>query len=80
MSDVMKNFGIAVVESIITGVTIAVFIILFLWLAAYMGWPQTREEMQRDYDAYRECIPKPNCMTATDYIDYYDLKWKLEKR
>ncbi len=37
------------------------------------------ERYAQDYDAYRECIPKPGCMTATDYIDYYDLKWKLEK-
>jgi len=39
---------------------------------------QTPEEMQRDYDAYRECIPKPGCMKAADYLDYYDLKWALE--
>ena len=38
----------------------------------------TSDEMQRDYDAYRECIPKPGCMKALDYIDYYELKWKLE--
>ena len=43
-------------------------------------WDQrASDEMQRDYDAYRECIPKPNCMTSTAYLDYYDLKWKLEK-
>jgi hypothetical protein len=37
-----------------------------------------REGMLRDYDAYRECIPQPNCMTAEDYIDYYNLKWRIE--
>ena len=33
----------------------------------------------RDLAAYRACIPKPNCMTAEDYINYYELKWRLEK-
>jgi len=37
------------------------------------------DELQRRYDAYRLCIPKPGCMTADDYIDYYDLKWKLQQ-
>lgn len=37
-----------------------------------------RDKMRRDYVAYRACIPKPGCMTAADYIDYYDLKWRLE--
>lgn len=36
------------------------------------------DEMQRRYEAYRVCIPNPRCMTAEDYIDYYDLKWRLE--
>ncbi len=39
---------------------------------------QTNEDMLRDYDAYRECIPKPHCMKAADFIDYYDLKWRLQ--
>jgi len=38
----------------------------------------TSEELQRDYEAYRACIPKPGCMTADDYLDYYELKWRLE--
>ncbi len=39
---------------------------------------QTPEEMLRDYQAYRECIPKPFCMKSANYLDYYDLKWRLE--
>ena len=61
---------------------------LYGWLACTLCFATLSHEtwnqraiykMQRDYDAYRICIPKPNCMTADDYIDYYDLKWKLEK-
>jgi len=38
----------------------------------------TRNEMWRDYQAYRKCIPRPGCMKADDYLDYYDLKWRFE--
>ncbi len=68
----MKYFIGALYGWLACAVTIAIF-----W---HEPWDQrAHNEMQRDYDAYRECIPKPNCMTAHDYIDYYDLKWKLEK-
>ncbi len=41
----------------------------------------TQEEMQREYDAYRDCIQTSRClMTAQDYIDYYSLKWELEQK
>jgi len=52
-------------------------IIALLW---YEPWEsRDRQEMQKRYDAYRACIPNPRCMTADDYIDYYDLKWKLNQ-
>ena len=39
---------------------------------------RTRAERERDYEAYTVCIPKPNCMKAADFIDFYNLKWRLE--
>jgi len=46
----------------------------------FLAEPHERsvEEMRRDYAAYSECIPKPHCMKAQDFIDYYNLKWKLQ--
>jgi len=51
---------------------------VILGVIACLGRGPTIDKMQRDYAAYRTCIPKPGCMTATDYIDYYNLKWELE--
>ena len=59
-------------------------IVVSMMFGFLLGWT-IRAELatpkvsdQNRYEAYRLCIPKPNCMTADDYIDYYNLKWKLE--
>ena len=49
-----------------------------VWVGTHLD-PPTNDQMQRRYDGYRLCIPHPGCMTAEDYIDYYDLKWKLQQ-
>lgn len=63
-----------------SGFIVGLFVGLF-WLSVYtfITRPPPAEELQRRYDAYRNCIPEPWCMTAQDYIDYYDLRWQLEK-
>jgi hypothetical protein len=39
------------------------------------------EEAGRQYIAYRACIQRSTCkMTPQDWIDYYDLKWRLEEK
>ena len=41
----------------------------------------TAAEAARDYAAYRACIERSSCqMTPQDWIDYYDLKWRLEEK
>jgi hypothetical protein len=41
----------------------------------------TAEEAGRTYMAYRACIERSSCqMTPQDWIDYYDLKWRLEEK
>ena len=53
------------------------FIIMVAELAFHHRGPTTEDRL-RAYAAYQECIPRPNCMTAADFIDYYNLKWRLE--
>lgn len=39
------------------------------------------DEALREYAAYRACIQRSACiMTPQDWIDYYDLKWRLEEK
>lgn len=61
---------------LILGVMIGVMIVTTV--RPGQGQP-TLEQAQRDYDAYRECIPKPGCMTDEGYLHYYNLKWQLEQ-
>ncbi|WP_455363574.1 hypothetical protein [[Eubacterium] cellulosolvens] len=36
--------------------------------------------IEKDYEAYRVCIKKHDCvMTPTDYINYYRIKWRLDE-
>ena len=38
-------------------------------------------EAARNFAAYRACIQRSDCMmTPQDWIDYYDLKWRLEEK
>jgi len=57
----------------------ALFGFLLGWTIRSVLAPDEPPPDQVRYEAYRDCIPRPNCMTADDYIDYYDLKWKLEQ-
>lgn len=42
---------------------------------------QSAEEAARTYTAYRACIQRSTCqMTPQDWIDYYELKWRLEEK
>jgi hypothetical protein len=66
----MKNYWIGLVTGALF-VTAA-----WIWMAGMDR--RSHDEMVRDYVAYRACIPKPFCMKADDYIDYYNLKWRLE--
>lgn len=53
-----------------------------------MAWPlfkwattDSAAEAGRAYMAYRACIERSSCqMTPQDWIDYYDLKWRLEEK
>jgi hypothetical protein len=57
------------------------------WLTSvpcYLFWQATQEptaaEAGRAYTAYRACIQRSSCqMTPQDWIDYYELKWRLEE-
>lgn len=53
----------------------------FIWGSAknWIDEPDPRED-ERTYEAYRVCIQRSDCkMTADDWIDYYNLEWRLEK-
>lgn len=64
-----NTFGLGV----IAGILLMVVIMTIL----DSGGP-TREEMQRRFDAYHQCMQIPNCrMDTGDFIEYYDLKYKL---
>ena len=67
----MKYFIGMCIGWLMCAITLALF-----WAEPWAN--RDRQEMELRYDAYRLCIPKPGCMTAEDYIDYYDLKWRLE--
>lgn len=47
----------------------------------YFPWGEpTAEEAARTFAAYRACIQRSTChMTPQDWIEYYDLKWRLEE-
>ena len=66
----------------ITGMTHGLMIatVLILAGAAYKSAAEpSAEEEARDYHAYRSCIHRSSCtMTAQDWIDYYELKWRIE--
>jgi hypothetical protein len=61
-------------------------VFLLGWLTSvpcYLFWQAlqepTAEEAVIEYRAYKSCIARSNCkMTPRDWIDYYDLKWRLE--
>lgn len=62
----------------------AVFIVVGIFCAgalfgATAGRPP-KPPLEVRYEAYRECIPVPGCMSIEDYIDYYELKWELESK
>ncbi len=49
------------------------------WLEWLVDEAQLPDELQ--YDAYRLCIAQSQCyMTPEDYLDYYWVKWRLEKK
>jgi hypothetical protein len=39
-----------------------------------------RPPIEEDYEAYRVCIQKHDCiMTPEDYVNYYRIKWRLDE-
>ena len=73
----MRNWFLGVLFGFTLGVT-GMAAIVSVFGPGKLWEQQTAEEMLRDYAAYSACIPKPHCMTAEDYIDYYNLKWRLQ--
>ncbi len=72
----MRDLWLGVMLGIMLGTTsMAVIVAVF---GPGKLWEHPHEEMLRDYEAYSACIPKPRCMTAEDFIDYYNLKWRLQ--
>jgi len=51
-------------------------VLLTLFLMVFSVNREVSDQIR--YDGYRLCIPHPGCMTADDYIEYYDLKYRLE--
>lgn len=67
------------VEGLTHGLMIATVVFL-LGLIAKEHLPLDTTEDQRAYEAYRVCIQRSDCrMTSQDWIDYYNLEWRLEK-
>lgn len=70
----MSNFALFI-GGFITGFVFA----MFAWL--FSNPEQSAAEAARDYAAYRACIERSSCvMTPQDWIDYYELKWRLEEK
>jgi len=62
----------------ITGFILGQLVASLFWYEPWVS--RDRKNMLLRYEAYRMCIPNPNCMTADDYIEYYDLHWKMNQQ
>lgn len=62
----------------IAGVGFVVALIIMAILRSNSNDEPTLVEMQNEFAAYSMCMQSTNCqMTPEDFIDYYDLKYRI---
>lgn len=69
-----------VAQGIVIGWLTALMLFIALNGQGYDLCTTVAERDQLIYEAYRTCIERSDCrMTSQDWIDYYNLQWRLEK-